>query len=191
MFNKNGIEVVKLIRLCFQLVILLGFLTACSHTEKHGITASDLSAPQTWGQAQRVSSLKHLYFSDQPDLEALKTASEKGVVAVINLREPDEITWDESAAVEALGMKYYNIPLVTDSASFDHNVILQIEAAVAEQGHAPVLLHCSSSNRVGAWLAVHLADKHKMDKEQAIDIGRKAGMTKQELEDRVKLYWNQ
>ena len=179
------------IRLFFQLVLLVSFLTACSHTEKHGITAADVSAPQAWGQAQRVTSLKHLYFSDQPDLEALKTASEKGVVAVINLREADEITWDESAAVEALGMQYFNIPLVTDSTSFDQAVILQIEAAVASQGHAPVLIHCASSNRVGAWLAIHLADKHKMDKEQALDIGRKAGMTKKDLEDRVRLYWDQ
>jgi len=173
------------------MVLLVSFLTACAHTEHPNITVADVSAPETWGEAKRVTSLKHLYFSDQPDAEMLKIASEKGVVAVINLRGPNEMTWDEATTVKELGMKYYNIPLMTASPSFDKDVIRQIESAVAAQDHAPVFVHCSSSNRVGAWLAIHLAEKHEMDKEKALVIARKAGMTKQALEDRVKLYWEQ
>ena len=181
----------KTMTLFLQSVLLVSFLTACAHTEEHGITAADVSVAQTWGQAENVTKLKHLYFSDQPDTVALDMAKENGVVAVINLRGPKEMTWDEQAAAEELGLKYYNIPLMTASPSFDPDVIAQIEAAVAAQGNKPVLLHCSSSNRVGAWLAIHLAAKHQMDKEHALAVGRKAGMTKQALEERVKLYWEQ
>ncbi|MBT8138238.1 MAG: hypothetical protein KJP25_00590 [Gammaproteobacteria bacterium] len=181
----------KKVELFLQFALLASLIAACVHTEEHAIVPADVSAVQTWGQAVRVTQLKHLYFADQPDTEALKIASEKGVVAVINLRNPEEIDWDEKAAAESLGMQYYNIPIMTASPSFDPAVISQIEAAVAAQDHAPVLLHCSSSNRVGAWLAIHLADKHKMDKQQALAVGRKAGMTKNALENRVKLYWAQ
>ena len=187
----NGVKDVKTIRLFLQSVLIASFITACVHIEEHKITPDDVSPAQTWGQAVNVTKLKHLYFSDQPDAVALKMASKNGVVAVINLRDPKEMDWDEQAAAQGLGMKYYNIPIITASPSFDPKVIAQIEEAVAAQDHAPVLLHCSSSNRVGAWLAIHLADKHRMDKEQALAVGRKAGMNKQDLEDRVKLFWNQ
>jgi len=182
---------VKTIISFLQAILFVSVLTACVHTEEQHITANDVSVLQTWGQAKKVSKLKHLYFSDQPDAIALKQAKENGVVAVINLRGPKEIDWDEQAVTEGLGMKYYNIPLITTSASFDPKVIAQIEAAVAAQGHQPVLLHCSSSNRAGAWLAIHLVDKHQMDKEQALTIARRAGISKQALEDRIKLYWQQ
>ena len=181
----------RVIKLFLQWAVLVSVLGACAHTEPRGISADDVSAAQAWGQAENVTQLKHLYFSDQPDAETLKIAKDNGVVAVINLRGPKEMQWDEQAETEEQGMKYYNIPLMTASPSFDPAVIAQIEAAVADQDHAPVLLHCSSSNRVGAWLAIHLADKHKLTKEQALAAGRKAGMTKSALEDRVRLYWGQ
>lgn len=181
----------KNFKLFFRSILLVSFITACAHIDEHNITVDDVSGVQVWGQAEKVTKLKHLYFSDQPDAVALKMAKEHGVVAVINLRSPQEMNWDEQAAAEELGMRYYNIPLMTASPSFNPDVVAQIEQAVAEQGRNPVLLHCSSSNRAGAWLAIHLADKHDMDKDQAISIGRKAGMTKQALEDRVRLYWEQ
>ncbi len=181
----------RVIKLFIQSIVVATVLSACAHVEDKNISAEDVSAAQTWGQAEKVTQLKHLYFSDQPDAEALKIAKDNGVVAVINLRGPKEMKWDEKKATEELGMSYYNIPLMTSSPSFDSEVVAQIEAAVAEQGHAPVLLHCSSSNRVGAWLAIHLADKHKIEKEEALAIAKKAGMTKQPLVDRVRLYWGQ
>ncbi|NNL57365.1 MAG: hypothetical protein HKO71_06410 [Pseudomonadales bacterium] len=181
----------KVIKLFLLPILVASLMAACAHIEEHDIAPADVSPAQSWGQAKNVTQLKHLYFADQPDAAALEIAREKGVVAVINLRNPSEMNWDEQAAVEGLGMKYYNIPLLTAAPTFDPAVVAQIEAAVAAQHHAPVLLHCSSSNRVGAWLAIHLADKHQMDQEQALAVARKAGLTKQGLEDRVKRYWQQ
>ena len=150
------------------------------------VTDADIGAAQTWGGIDNVVSVKHLFFSEQPDTAALQVAYENGVGVVISLRDPSETEWDEAAAVENLGMTYYNVPVPSEGAGFDPEAMRTISRLVGQHSDEKLLLHCSSGNRAAAWLAVHLANDHGMTTEQSVVLARQAGLTKPQMETRVR-----
>lgn len=164
--------------------LLLMLATACS---SGAISPEDVSGPFTWGGVENVTHLRHLWFSGQPDQAALERAEAEGVDVVINLRDPAEHDWDERAAVEALGMSYYNVP-VRGTEPFDRAAFQAIEALVKKHREQGVLVHCASSNRVGGWLASHLVDEHGMSVDDALAVGRRGGITSAGIEKKVRAY---
>jgi len=165
-------------------VLLVAVLAAC-HADHASL--ENITGPYTWGGVSNVTHLSHLYFSGQPDQAALEEARRNGVVAVINLRDPSEYDWDEKAAVEALGMTYYNVPVAGDRP-FERSGFERIEALVKQHHDEQVLVHCTSSNRAGAWLATHMVEEHGTDLEESLEIGRRTGMTKSSMETAVREY---
>ena len=163
-------------------LLILG--VACSEQR---IELADVEGPFTWGSLENVTHLKHLWFSGQPNDAALEAAREHGVVAVINLRDPSEFGWDEAGAVEALGMSYYNVPVRGD-APFERAAFARIYEIVREHDDGQVLVHCSSSNRAGAWLAAHMVEDHGQSFEEGLAIGRRAGLTKEPLVEKLRDY---
>jgi len=110
----------------------------------------------------------------QPSPEGLKRLGELGFHTVINLRtEGEPGTAGEAEAVEALGLRYVSVPVRAESFS---SADVDAVAAVLDDAEAgPVLLHCGSSNRVGAVIAV-LAWRESRDVEQALAEGRASGL---------------
>lgn len=148
----------------------------------------ELCQPQVWGAAKNVVAVKHLYISSQPDAVSLDIAVEKGVETVINLRNPEEFSWDEKKAVHQAGLNYYNIPLSSSDESFDPVAINQISALIQAHHDQKILVHCSSGNRASAWLAIHLATDHNIPSDSAIRLAKHAGMTSPIIEARVARY---
>jgi protein tyrosine phosphatase (PTP) superfamily phosphohydrolase (DUF442 family) len=171
-----------------QALAALAISTICASlaAADQTITPGDVMGPYQWGAATRVTQLRHLYFADQPDAAGFEAAHEADVGIVINMRAPAEIDWDEEAAVEKLGMTYYNVPVT--GSTFDRAQFERIESIVAAHPDEKILLHCGSSNRVGGWLATHLVTRHQLSEEDAIAVGRKAGITKRGIETRVHAY---
>jgi len=161
-------------------------LAASAGSADDGITPADVSDPIAWGAATRVTQLRFLYFADQPDAAGFEAARLAGVETVIDLRAPNERDWDERAAVEALGLRYFNVPITGEA--LDADAIERIEALVEAHRPEPILIHCSSSNRAGAWLATHLVTRHGISEADAIAVGRRAGITKDVIEARVHTY---
>ena len=155
---------------------------------KSPVTDADISDPQSWGAADNVVKVKHLYFSAQPDAAGVEAAKNAGVEVVINLRNPEEMDWDEAGAVKQAGLTYYQVPISGEGPAFDENSMQRISALVKKHHRQPIWLHCSSGNRASAWLAVHLGQDHRMDIDQSIELARKAGLTNAELEGRVRTY---
>ncbi|MBW2243936.1 MAG: hypothetical protein JRH01_18300 [Deltaproteobacteria bacterium] len=145
-----------------------------------------VEGPVTWGSVSNVTHLSHLYFAGQPDQAGMEKAKAEGVSVVINLRDPSEHAWDEKSAVEALGMTYYNVPV--RGVPFDKAAFAEIETLVKQHHGEEILVHCASSNRVGGWLATHLAGAHGMSADDAIEVGRRAGITKQPIADAVRAF---
>lgn len=166
---------------CLAISILAGCAT-------QAISPADVTEPAVWGASDNVTRLRHLYFSDQPDAEALRLAKANGITTIINLREPEEMDWDEQAEAERLGLGYASIPVLRQADSLSTQAMAAISAAVNQQAGSPVLLHCSSGNRAAAWLAVHLAEDHRMSDSRAIDVAREAGLTYEPLVERVQSY---
>lgn len=173
------------------LVVLLSVLCGCANnlgTTADVITPTDVSEPAVWGAQTNVTKLRHLYFSSQPDEEALRVARDNGVTTVINLRESGEMDWNEEAAVVQLGLNYRSIPIRREGRSLDPAAVQAIDKAVMAQAGEPVLLHCSSSNRAAAWLAVHLVTAHDIEESESLQVAERAGLTYEPLIERVQTY---
>ena len=140
-----------------------------------------------WGTAEHVVEADDLYIAGQPDAKGYAAAAQAGVLAVINIRQPDEVDWDVAATVNNAGMQYFNEPLVidekdginVDSALAISQLLAKLQAELGD--NQTVLVHCSSGNRAAAWWALHLAQAHGEPAERALVLGRMAGMTKPEL----------
>jgi len=170
------------------LAIVIAMICTAPAMAEDGITPEQVADPVAWGAAEKVTQLKHLYFSGQPDDAAFAAAKANGVTTVINLRAPDELDWDEAAAAKAAGIEYINIPVIRDTGDLDRESMSKISAAVTAQNGAPVLLHCGRGQRATAWLAVHLVEDHKMDEELAMAVAEKAGLTSPGMQRRVSTY---
>lgn len=117
-----------------------------------------------------------LYTAAQPSPEQLDAAAAHGVRTVISLRGEGELAdWDEQARVEAAGMRFVRVP-VTSAEDLSPASVNALDAALREAGDAPVLLHCGSSNRVGALIALREAMLGDADVETAVEAGRAAGL---------------
>jgi uncharacterized protein (TIGR01244 family) len=90
-----------------------------------------------------------LYIAGQPDRAALEAARDAGVVAVVNLRTAAEMTWDEAAAAEGLGLAYHHVPV---GRSGDRDAAFAEVDRVMAELDGPVLVHCASGGRVRMWL---------------------------------------
>jgi uncharacterized protein (TIGR01244 family) len=120
--------------------------------------------------------LPRVYSAGQPDPADWTAIAAYGVTTVIDLRPDAERPGrDEAAEVRRAGLAYRQIPV---AAAQD----LDFEAAHAlwdeiESSPGPVLLHCASGNRAGALLALAAVHDGGMAPEQALTLGREAGMT--------------
>ncbi len=111
----------------------------------------------------------------QPDADAFKVFADSGYVAIIDLRaEHEPRGLDEQAVVEGLGMDYVLMPIV-DTAAINFENARRLDE-VLKQYDEPVLIHCGSSNRVGALLALR-ASLNGADDEGALQAGRDGGLT--------------
>ncbi|MCP4039449.1 MAG: hypothetical protein GY733_21080 [bacterium] len=172
-------------RLVGCIALMVAALTTASGAAEP-VKASDIEGPFRWGGLTNVTRLHHLYFAGQPDLAALESARDAGIKLVINLRAPSEMKWDEKASVTALGMTYVNIAV--NGRQFEPDALEAIEAQLVANRDVPTLIHCASSNRVGGWLATHLVTRHGSSLKDALEIGRKAGITKRVLETSAREY---
>jgi uncharacterized protein (TIGR01244 family) len=112
----------------------------------------------------------------QPRIEHFAKLKADGVKAVLNLRQPSEHrAEEEQAAVEKLGMKYFNIPVVyraPTEAQADEFLRLTDDPA-----NRPMFIHCTAAIRVGAFWAIRRVLRDGMPFEAALEEARKVGLT--------------
>ncbi|AKT43556.1 beta-lactamase hydrolase domain-containing protein [Chondromyces crocatus] len=122
--------------------------------------------------------LPDLLTSGQPSAAQWASLRDRGVTTVINLRPTDELPGrDVAAEVAAAGLRYHPLPIAgARDITFENAALVQswLDAASGK-----VLLHCASSNRSGALVAL-MASRKGMEKERALELGRAAGMTSTE-----------
>jgi uncharacterized protein (TIGR01244 family) len=106
------------------------------------------------------------------DLALLKAA---GVTAVVDLRSPGETRgFDEAAVAAEIGIHYVNLPIAGADDVTARNAA-KLDAVLQEQD-GKALVHCASSNRAGALIALRAAAAGA-SVDDALAIGRRAGMT--------------
>jgi len=170
------------------LLILMTVLsaTACvqnSNTETRQRTETTLMVDlETVAGVGNVVPVEGVTTAGQPDAVALNIFAEQGYRTVIDIRtKAEDRGMDEATVIGDLGMKYIVFPIDKPEAiNFDNAREL---GRLIDEAEGPVLVHCGSSNRVGALFALRKS-LDGADDETALEYGREAGMTR--LESRVK-----
>jgi uncharacterized protein (TIGR01244 family) len=120
---------------------------------------------------------EHQHVSGQPSVEAIARLKSAGITTVIDLR-PDAETpdLDEKAVVEKSGLKYRALPIASPADLTRENVT-KFDQLLKESQQEDVLVHCASGNRVGAMLALRAHWLEGRSAEEALAIGKAAGLT--------------
>lgn len=142
------------------------------------MTTPDLDVPHAFQPFEDVCC------AGQPDEQCLQQARDKGYRTVVNLRTAGEVTdWDPEAVCRDLGLEYVHIPISGPDDLTEENA-RRLDEAISDDSARPALVHCGTSNRVGALFAIRAAWLQGVDPESALELGRDAGLTK--LEDAVR-----
>jgi len=128
----------------------------------------------------------NVFASGQPTQEQLQLLAKSGVKHIINLRPSTEQDWDEGAYVKSLGMEYHNIPVAGADGVTSANA-KQLNDLLGSLNGQPLLVHCASSNRVGALRALSASESNGAALESAITTGKTWGLTSLETAVRAKL----
>lgn len=121
-----------------------------------------------------VEHSNHVYSAAQPSAEQIKLLSQAGIKHVINLRTSSEQMWDEGELVRSLGMNYHALPIAGAKDVTVENA-RNLTSLLNEFKGEAILVHCASSNRVGALMAIS-AHEQGSDTKAAIDKGKRWGM---------------
>lgn len=164
-------------------------LAACAEPPKR-----EQAAPPVINQAQGEMGVsipvfnprEGVYSAGQPAAQDWQAFAAQGITTVVNMRGPDELAGrDERAEVAAAGMKYLELPIVDGSAINAENAARLHQ--LLQQADGPVLLHCGSANRSGGLLALMAVLNEGKSHEEALELGRKAGMKSTEAAVRAAL----
>lgn len=110
----------------------------------------------------------------QPSAQDITKLAKAGVDIVINLRGENELgEFKEEELVTQNGMQYISLPIAGRDAITLENA-RKLQSFLADD--KKVFLHCGSSNRVGALIALSEYEKNNSISE-AIAEGEKAGLT--------------
>lgn len=149
--------------------------------------APDDQAVMALGIKNAVVVEPHLLSSGQFTPEQLARLSELGFRTVIQLRPANEegSGWEEAKAAE-LGLDFVRIPVQGTEGLTEENA-RKLDEALRRRGPGGTLVACGSGNRVGGLFALRARYCGGRTPEEALEVGRKAGLAKAEPEVRKVL----
>lgn len=154
-----------------------------------GASAGESDIPENLRQVAHIHHPTAEHFTaGQPTEEEMGYFAEYGVRHVVNLRPPQE-TPDINGAAWASqhAMAYYHIPIAGgDDLTREHVAVF--DKIMQRIGDDKALLHCGSSNRVGAMMALRGVWHQNMSEEDALQLGRDYGMTSLEEHVLIQLH---
>lgn len=113
--------------------------------------------------------------------EKVAALAKAGVELVINLQLEDELSFNESAAVERAGMSYEHLP-INGAEELKQLKILAFDNILRQYHGKKMAMHCGSGNRVGAAIALRAGWLRGRKMDTAMERGRSHGLTKLEQE---------
>lgn len=126
--------------------------------EHHPPLAAESLEPYECGSVTRLNTFEGIFLASQPAEADFEQASMGGIRTVINLRHDFEmVDMNEQDVVQGLGLNYIHVPWNGPEELTDE--VLDTLRLQLNQAERPILMHCSSANRVGAvWLAYRMLD---------------------------------
>jgi uncharacterized protein (TIGR01244 family) len=127
-------------------------VTALPGKSANHSAADDELCEAELGDAAPVHAVGNIFLAGQPQENKIAGLADRGIKTVVSLRKPEELDWDEAAAVEAAGMEYIAVPFDGPEELTD-DVFERVREVLRDQGDEPLVLHCGRANRVSAvWL---------------------------------------
>ena len=118
---------------------------------------------------------EHIITGGQPSLDDLKLLKAQGVSNIINLRGKTESNnFNESVEAKKMGFNYVSLEIANASAVSIDNAKQLDQLLKGMKG--TTLVHCASSNRVGALFAIKAVVVDEKSHDQAIIEGLSAGL---------------
>jgi protein tyrosine phosphatase (PTP) superfamily phosphohydrolase (DUF442 family) len=116
--------------------------------------------------------------------EGYRALAAAGYRTLIDLRSDAEITPEARAAIDASGLAYDHLAIAGEQ-DLDLTHARALDALLDDSTRYPIVLVCGSGNRVGALVATKSFWLDSLTAEDALERGRRAGLTK--LEPSVRL----
>lgn len=136
-------------------------------------TAAVALSPRSPGQ-------RTLVLIGQPSAAELAELARSGIATVLDLRQAgEERGFDEPAAAAAAGLRYVALP-VAGAAGLTRGNVEAFARIVDDPAHHPLAVHCATANRVGALVALKAAWLDGAAVEDALALGRQAGLVAME-----------
>ena len=112
----------------------------------------------------------------QPSGEGFRNLAAAGYRTVVDLQEKGDRSKDEKHLVEALGMKYLNVPMQGMKTPEDKH-ISKVLKALQNEKDGPVFVHCKrGADRTGVVLAVYRIEHDHWSNREALQEARDLGM---------------
>ena len=113
----------------------------------------------------------------QPTDTAFAKLAANGYRAVLSLRTASEGVdlKHEQEAVEKAGMRYVSVPVVSSAPKPEQ--VDDFIKAVKDKDNQPMLIHCGSANRVGAFWMIYRVVEQGWSEEKALEEAINIGLT--------------
>jgi uncharacterized protein (TIGR01244 family) len=148
------------------------------------VAAVSAKGPDTYGIANASFPEPGVLAAGQPTGTQVQLAAEDGYKTVLDLRTPEEPRdFDEKEDARLNGLVYVNVPV--SPATLDQTTIDRFLAAM-KQAQRPVLLHCSTGNRVGALWYAWLVLEKGVAPPAALAKAKAAGLKNPELAAKIE-----
>lgn len=143
-----------------------------------GLSLAAADAPKGLSHFAQVD--EHVYRGGQPSLSGVESLAKLGVKAVIDLRGSGERALSEQKQVEALGMKYYSVPLPALGAPGSAEVATVL-ALIDDSQNWPVYVHClRGKDRTGTVIACYRIRHDRWPNARAVKEAQEHGMSRVE-----------
>jgi uncharacterized protein (TIGR01244 family) len=158
------------------------------------LTLSGVAAMAATPAETALAGLPHVTFpaphrvaSGRLQASDIATLERAGIRQVIDLSVDSETPdFDEAAAMRAAGIGYRNLP-IHGAGDLTRASVAQFDRLLRDAGDQSTLVHCASSNRVGAMIALRAALVDGQSTETALAEGRRWGLKSLEPAVRERL----
>lgn len=115
---------------------------------------------------------ERLYRGGQPTPEGLKKLAERGIRTIISLRQDSGGARKEQAAAEALGMRWFIVPMSALSRPQDDE-IQRVLSLINDPASGTVFIHCKrGADRTGAVIAIYRVSQQGWTADDALREAR-------------------
>lgn len=127
-----------------------------------------------------------IWIGGEPTDKGYRQMHDKGVDAIVDLRNPSAKQEESAEQAKKLGVDYVNLPIDPNHME-DGKASAFLDFMKQHQGKQ-VLIHCGSANRASGMYALYLGAVKKVPTPQAIERAKQAGLREPDLERDVRNY---